>query len=243
MDMFEQQEMCKNRPQVTSKLNDWYVPKTIKKKASKAFKTFKNKVVGLYNVVTGQTRPSNPKQIKRMKKKLGKLNNKIKNSKRELNDLISKLDSINKKPKGSRIKQIKPMKELDKLNKKIEHVKKDLNYLISKRDSINEIKLKEAQESFNPIKHEQAFHEAYRSYRINGRPRIDVDTFFDRIRQNLINLINREVKDLSSTTAWIRFRQALEDDLGNIIGYDRVRLAFNSRMTEIFQGSALDEVN
>ena len=85
--------------------------------------------------------------------------------------------------------------------------------MISKRDSINEIKLKEAQESFNSIKHEQAFHEAYRSYRINGRPRMDVDTFFDRIRQNLLNLMNREVKDLSSTTVWIRFRQALEDDL------------------------------
>ena len=48
MDILEQQEMCKNRPQVTCKLNDWndwlvnHVPKPIKDKASRAFKTFKS---------------------------------------------------------------------------------------------------------------------------------------------------------------------------------------------------------
>ena len=46
--------MNKNRPQVTSKLNDWRdwlvnpVPKTIKDKASRVFKTFKDKVMGLF---------------------------------------------------------------------------------------------------------------------------------------------------------------------------------------------------
>ena len=60
MNIFEQQEMRKNRSQVTSKLNDWYdwlvnhVPKTIKDKASRAFKTFKDKVMGLYNRVKGE---------------------------------------------------------------------------------------------------------------------------------------------------------------------------------------------
>ena len=59
MDIFEQQEMCKNRPVVTSKRNDWYdwlinnVLKTIKDSASIAFKTFKDKIVGFYNRVTG----------------------------------------------------------------------------------------------------------------------------------------------------------------------------------------------
>ena len=46
MDIFEQQEMNKSRPQVKNKLNDGYdwlvnhVPKTVKDKASRAFKTF-----------------------------------------------------------------------------------------------------------------------------------------------------------------------------------------------------------
>ena len=61
MDIFEQQDMSKSRPQVKTKLNKWYnwlinhVPKPIKDGASKAFKTFKDKVMGLYNRVTGST--------------------------------------------------------------------------------------------------------------------------------------------------------------------------------------------
>ena len=75
---------------------------------------------------------------------------------------------------------------------------------------------------------------------------MDIDTFFDRIRQNLIDLMNRELTDLGSArvqmAAWIRFTQALEDDFGNIIGSDRVDKAFNSKMTEIYKGSDLDEI-
>ena len=61
MDIFERQEMSKSRPQVEGKLNKWYdwlinhVPKPIKDGASGAFKTFKDKVMGLYNRVTGST--------------------------------------------------------------------------------------------------------------------------------------------------------------------------------------------
>ena len=75
---------------------------------------------------------------------------------------------------------------------------------------------------------------------------MDVDTFFDRIRQNLIDLISRELTDLSSarvqTTVWIRFVQALKDDFGNIIGSDRVELPFNSRIMDIYQGSDSNEI-
>ena len=134
MDIFEQQEMSKSRPQVKGKLNKWYdwlinhVPKPIKDGASKAFKTFKDKVMGLYNRVTGST------------------------------------------GNETRIKEPKP---------------------------------------FKPIELEQAFGGAYRSYRVNGRPKIDVDTFFNRIRKELIELIKRELKARTSariqTTAWIRF--------------------------------------
>ena len=74
MDIFEQQEMSKSRPQVKTKLNKWYdwlinhVPKPIKDDASKAFKTSKDKVMGLYNRVTGsagnETRIKEPKPFK-----------------------------------------------------------------------------------------------------------------------------------------------------------------------------------
>ena len=71
MDIFEQQEMSKSRPQVKGKFNKWYdwlinhVPKPIKDGASKAFKTFKDKIMGLYNRVTGST--GNETRIKELK--------------------------------------------------------------------------------------------------------------------------------------------------------------------------------
>ena len=125
MDIFEQQEMSISRPQVKSKLNKWYnwlinyVPKPIKDGASRAFKTFKDKIMGLYNRVNGFTTnqaPESPTTTKR----------------------------------GAASGEPKP---------------------------------------FKPIELEQAFSGAYRSYRVNGRPKMDVGTFFNRIRKGLIELI------------------------------------------------------
>ena len=42
-------------------------------------------------------------------------------------------------------------------------------------------------EPFNPIERELGG--SYRSYRINRRPRMDVETFFHRIRGGLVDLI------------------------------------------------------
>ena len=165
MDIFEQQEMSKSRPQVKGKLNKWYdwlinhVPKPIKDGASKEFKTFKDKVMGFYNRVTGSA------------------------------------------GNETRIKEPKP---------------------------------------FKPIEVKQAFGGAYRSYRVNGRPKVDVDMFFDRIRKRLIELIERELKTQTSAriqmTAWIRFIRTDEE------GQERVELAFNSLMTSVYQGSETDQI-
>ena len=60
--------MNRSRPQVTSKLNKWYdwlvnhIPKPIKDGASRAFRTLKDKVMGLYNRVTSFTTPSTGKE-------------------------------------------------------------------------------------------------------------------------------------------------------------------------------------
>ena len=58
--------------------------------------------------------------------------------------------------------------------------------------------------------------------------------------------MNREIQDLGlarvQTTAWIRFMVEVEDENRNVIGVDRVEKAFNSRMTDIFQGSNLNEI-
>ena len=134
-----------------------HVPKPIKDGASKAFKTFKDKVMGLYNRVTGST------------------------------------------GKETRIKEPKP---------------------------------------FKPIELEQAFGGAYRCYRINGKPTMDVDTFFNKIGKELIELIKLERKTRTSariqTTAWIRFVRDDEED------QERIELAFNSLMTSVYRGSEMD---
>ena len=76
------------------------------------------------------------------------------------------------------------------------------------RSAGNEMRIKEPA-PFKPIELEQAFGGAYRSYSVNGRPKIDVDSFFNRIRKELIELIKRELNTRTSariqTTAWIRF--------------------------------------
>ena len=154
--------------------------------------------------------PMDPKKLKRMKKKLGELNRKIRHSGKKHDGLIHKQNSLKKAIEGL------------------------------KGPASGELKRGNRQPTIEPaqglIEHEQAFGGAYRNYRVNGRPRMDADTFFNCIRGDLISLINRELTDLNSarvqTTAWIRFTQ---DD-------DRVVLALNSRMTAVHLGSDLDEV-
>ena len=119
-------------------------------------------------------------------------------------------------------------KKLGKPNKKIRYSKRKHNNLIYNRNSIKK-KTKELKglskpevsrepKSFNLVELEQAFYRAYRSYGINGRSRMDVHTFYRRIRQNLINLISSKIKDLNSarvqTNTYIRFR--IEHDEGII---------------------------
>ena len=89
---------------------------------------------------------------------------------------------------------------------------------------------------WNFMEREQALNGAYRSYRVNGRPRMDIDISFSRSRGSLIELVKRELTALNSariqTTTWIRFTK---DD-------DQVELAFNSTMTGVHQGSDLDQI-
>ena len=113
----------------------------------------------------------------------------------------------------------------------------------------NEMRIKE-HKPFKPIELEQAFRGAYRSYRINGRPKIDVDTFFNRIGKELIELIEQELKTQTSArikmTAWIRFiRDGLPRGPGEAYdeeGQERVELAFNSLMTSVYRGSETDQI-
>ena len=92
-------------------------------------------------------------------------------------------------------------KRLDELNRKIRHSRKKHDGMIHKRNALRkaiaDIKSLAIQPIIEPewnfTEHERAFGGAYRSYRVNGRPRMDYSTFFGRIRGGLIDLIKREL--------------------------------------------------
>ena len=90
------------------------------------------------------------------------------------------------------------MKKLDELNSKIRHLRKKHDGLIYKRNFLRKVieglkhgtklePMPEPEWTFTEC--EQAFNGAYRSYRVNERPKMDVDTFFSQIREGLIDLI------------------------------------------------------
>ena len=88
--------------------------------------------------------------------------------------------------------------------------------------------------NWGPRLPEGAFGDAYRRYRIDGIPSMDLDTFLNRIRRFLIDLLKKELRTgavRSQTTTWIRFRKDRE----------LVELAFNSRMTNVYNLSNLDK--
>ena len=64
---------------------------------------------------------------------------------------------------------------------------------------------------------------------------MDPDTFLNRIRRSLIELLKRELRTgavRAQTTTWIRLKK--DDEL--------VESAFNSLMTSVYRGSNLDQI-
>ena len=93
-------------------------------------------------------------------------------------------------------------KKLDELNRKIRHSRKKHDGMVHKRNAlrkaIEDIKAAtstkptmeaQAEPEWNFTKCEQAFGGTYRSYRANGKPRMDYSTFFGQINKGLIDLI------------------------------------------------------
>ena len=127
-------------------------------------------------------------------------------------------------------------RKIFELNKKVRRAKRNKvkEALIAKRE---DLRSKLADVTWNPEARvlEGAFGRAYRRYRIDGRPRMDPDTFFNRIKSQLIVTLKKESKGRSvkvQTTTWIGFKQ--DEEL--------VELAFNSRMTDVHNLSEVKEI-
>ena len=161
------------------------------------------------------------KIIRYMNRELNKINEKIKESENYLEPAPLR-----------RSKRIE--KKIAEINRKIRRAKKkNRETLIAKREAL---KMELAEENWNPeVKVlDGAFGRAYRRYRIDGRPRMDPDTIFNRIRCQLIVTLKKELSGRSvkvQMTTWIRFKQ--DEKL--------VELAFNSRMMNVHNLSEIEK--
>ena len=174
------------------------------------------------------------KKIRSMKREVGKINEKLRESEKALKFVEPR---VSKNPiSGAPLKLHPPNRnkciesKIDELNKKIRRAKNRRNkeHLIAKRNSLR------LDLNWGPRLLEGAFGDAYRIYRIDGIPDMDLDTFLNRIRR-LIDLLKKESRMgavRSQTTTWIRFRKDRE----------LVELAFNSRMTNVYNLSDLNEI-
>ena len=171
------------------------------------------------------------KKIRSMKREADKIAEKLRESEKALKLLEPRV------PKDLTLKQHSPNgskcieAKIDELNKKIRRAKNRRNKErpIAKRNSLR------LDLNWGPRLLEGAFGNAYRRYRMDRIPGIDPDTFLNRIRRFLIDLLKKESRTgavRSQTTTWIRFRKDRE----------LAELAFNSRMTNVYNLSDLDEI-
>ena len=132
------------------------------------------------------------KKIRSMKRDFDKINEKLKESEKKLKSM-GPLQGFRLHPPN---RNKRTEKKIAEINKKIRRAKKKKSKeaFIAKREALK------AELNWNPEVRliEVAFNGAYRSYRIDGRSRMDVGTLFDRIGWALIDLIRQELNRLNS---------------------------------------------
>ena len=167
----------------------------------------------------GRPAPRPTPQTRKVEFKPYELKSKREEEGKEFKDLQP--SETNPIPNGKEMaKKLERMKKkLNELNRKIRHSKKKNDGLIHKRNALRKAieNVKSRTEPKRPVPKpkfifkecEKAFGVAYRSYRVEGVPKMDPEMFFRRIREGLIEAIKRELGSRNSpgvqTTTWIRF--------------------------------------
>ena len=112
-----------------------------------------------------------------------------------------------------------------------------------------------------PHEHERALKGAYRSFVIAGKPKTDIDSYFDQTKPHIKTLIEEQLKEMESAkiimTLWVRWKKPVKlaitldpedvEDAQDIRGntsdnYTRVEMPFNSLMTEFFEDSDINDI-
>ena len=111
------------------------------------------------------------------------------------------------------------------------------------QERLKDIVEKEAEEDIDltPHEHERALRRAYRSFVMPGKPKTDIDSYFDQAEAHIGTLIEKQLKEMRSAkiimTLHVRWKKLKESDDGSGDEYIRIEMPFDSLMTEVFEGS------
>ena len=122
---------------------------------------------------------------------------------------------------------------------------------------------KEEDIDLTPHEHERALKGAYRSFVIAGRPKTDIDSYFDQTKPYSKTLIENQLKKMGSSkiimTLWVIWKkrteplielgpedaknaQDLVDDTTGDIYYTKIEMPFNSLITEFFDATDINDL-
>ena len=206
------------------------------KNLEKENSSLKSQMDALEDKITKVSKSTNAgfkrKKIRSMKHEADKIAEKLRESEAALKLLEPRVpkDPTFKRHPPSRPKHIEV--KIAEINKKIRRAKNGRN----KRRHIAKREALKAELNWGPRPLDGAFGGAYRRYQIDGIEGMDVNTFFDRTKRFLIDLLSRETTSravCSQATTWIMF---VKDEI------EQVELAFNSRMLAAYNLSDMGEI-
>ena len=104
-----------------------------------------------------------------------------------------------------------------------------------------------------PHEHERALKGAYRSFMMPGKPKTDVDSYFDQAKPYIKALVENQLKEMGSAkimlTLWVLWKKPIKrliklgpDDTTDDIYNGKIDMLFNSLMTEFFDASDIDDL-
>ena len=112
----------------------------------------------------------------------------------------------------------------------------------------------QARDDFTPAEHKQAMNGSYKSFRVAGQNKADIDSYIALVTPEIRKLITEQVKVFNSAKMqmhmWVMWKKReeiafrVDDDIdGKNATYEvKVEKPFNSRMTEVFQGSDIEKL-
>ena len=140
-----------------------------------------------------------------------------------------------------------------------EPIKKPVSNVFSRTKSnilklYNSVKEKLGNAPSEPQELETAMNKAYKSFRSPGLPKTDVDTYIKRMTPHIKTLIEQQTRELGSAkvqlSLWVKWKKIEERVIQSEDGSPStpgvyeviVEKVFNSLMTEVYQGSDIEEL-